>query len=217
MAAERSRDDLDAALVKSLNALRLVGDNRELRTVLNRELAESTVGLRAHFPDATGAPDWVGRSWPYREHMRKLYAEAGYSRDEARRAQPSIRYHVASLVREQLTPEQVADLGLHEDDLVERARTSRKATRALLSTVNPAGKDVVGSAEAGLLLLQRIPVESVQALDDTERAHLRDLLDQIVERVGALLGSVRQDAARPVAAEVDGQHRKPLDRLSPDD
>lgn len=178
-----TKDDLGAALVRALRALRRVGDNRERRTELYRTIANASVDLREHFLTPEGEPDWAGRSWAYREYVRERYSEAGYSRDDARPVQASVRYHVSVRVRERLTPEQVEDLGLRAEDITERVRANRATKSALLASLtgSPEDNPDVPRAIAGAyVVLQRIAPGDVSALQGRSRAQAREVLGRLL-------------------------------------
>ncbi|RLK22654.1 hypothetical protein DER29_0492 [Micromonospora sp. M71_S20] len=191
-----TKDELGAALVKALRALRRVGDNRERRTELYRQVADASVDLREHFltPD-TGEPDWAGRSWAYREYVRDRYSEAGVSKDEARSIQASVRYHVSTRVRQRLTPEEVEDLGLRAENIAQRAQATRAVNSALLSSLGAGTPDEnnpdVSRALAGaFVVLQRITPAEVAALDGQGRSQARAVLGRLLAHAEELHAAV---------------------------
>lgn len=194
MTGTRARDDLGADLVKALKALRRVGEDRERRTQLYREIARATVDLREHFLSPEGAPDWAGRTWAYREYVREQYSRAGYSRDEARPVQTSVRYHVSTRVREQLSAEELEDLGLRAEDITARMRESRELKSALLASLDPPNNndspDVKRALAGAYLVLRRIPIAEVGALRGAAREQARTILGQIAETVTTLRRAV---------------------------
>lgn len=191
MTATGTKDDLGRALVRSLRALRRVGDDRERRTQLYREIATASVDLREHFiVEETGEADWSGRSWAYREYIRDRYSEAGYQKDEARPVQTSVRYHVSARVRERLTPEQLEDLGLRADDMTKRMKDTRAVKSALLSTLDKAAAgdtpDVPRALAAAYLVLQKITPPQVGDLQGAARSQARAVLGRILRHAGEL-------------------------------
>ncbi|MFG3715817.1 hypothetical protein [Micromonospora sp. NPDC047730] len=184
-----TKDQLGAALVKALRAVRRVGDNRERRTELYRAIATASVDLRAHFVvEETGQPDWAGRTWEYREYIRDRYAEAGLSRDEARSVQTSVRYHIGSLVRERLDADQLEDLGLRPEDMAERMREYRKAQSAQLATLKAEPGDLdLGKALAGAFtVLQKISPGQIAELRGAAREQARAVLGRLLRHAEEL-------------------------------
>ncbi|MFI7069536.1 hypothetical protein [Micromonospora sediminicola] len=184
-----SKDQLGADLVKALRALKRVGDNRERRTELYRAIANASVDLREHFLTENGEPDWAGKSWGYREYLRERYSEAGYTRDEARPVQSSVRYHVSIRVRERLTPEEVEDLGLRAENITERVRGDRATRSALFSSLTAAPDDNpdIGRALAGaFVVLQRISPRDVAGLQGQARAQARTVLARLLKHAEKL-------------------------------
>ncbi|MFD6638341.1 hypothetical protein ACFWDN_21270 [Micromonospora chalcea] len=184
-----TKEDLGAGLVRVLRALRRVGDNRERRTELYRTIANASVDLREHFLTPEGNPDWAGRTWAYREYVRERYSEAGYSREEARPVQTSVRYHVSVRVRERLTPEEVEDLGLRAENITERMCDHRAAKSALFESLTPSADDNpdVGRAIAGAyVVLQRLSTADVGALRGQARENARAVLARLRERAEEL-------------------------------
>lgn len=177
-------------LLAALKALRVAADDdRELRTQLLRQVAELSVDLREHFQVAgTGSPDWAGRSWPYRDYVRNLYSDAGYTAEEAKMTQASVRYHVGNIVRTKLGAEELEDLGLREESPVDRAREQREARNALISaaTESDTSADVTRAIAAALLVLQPISAGDVAALDETGRSQAATLLGRITRRAAEL-------------------------------
>lgn len=123
----RANADIVRALVRLKRAEGLA------RTPIYRELAEYTVALREHYLTEAGEPDWVGRTSAYRHAVRDLYSRAGYTPEDAKAVQSTIRYHVGNIVREVLRPEEIEDLGLTEVSPLEQARETRRDQAVLLA------------------------------------------------------------------------------------
>lgn len=132
----RTKDQLSDDVIRILRALRTVPeDERERRAVLTRDLAEASVAIREHFLTPEGAPDWTGRTWTYRDAIRNLYGEAGYSPEERAQTQGAVRYHVGNIVRRYLSPDALEDAGLRQDTPRERQQATRARNSALLSAL----------------------------------------------------------------------------------
>ena len=150
----------------------LVGAPRRLlfadepdRTPLLRKVAELIAEERSHHLREDGTPDWTGRTHTYREAIRKIYDDAGYSRSEASSLQSTLRYHVGSAVRRRVEPEAAEDLGLLPESPRERSRAYQRSLRQI--------QDEIGSSLLTLgavhLVLQRIDPAALADLPQRER------------------------------------------------
>jgi hypothetical protein len=183
------RDDVGAALVRTLRDLRAAPDDDPARTPRLREIAQLSVDLRAHFHTADGEPDWTGRTWSYRDHLRERYREAGYGVEEARALQGAVRWHVSKYVRERLTTDQLESYSLRAASSVDRNRESRAARSALLQAATAAAPDpgeVVPALAAALLTLERLSPDALAGLDDATAVQARGLLHRIAQRATEL-------------------------------
>jgi hypothetical protein len=183
-------EEVDRTFVRTLRALRNVGDDREQRTQLLRRIAALSVDMREAILDEAGNPDWAGRTHAYREHMRDMYAKAGMTAEEKSNVQAAVRYHVSSLVRERLTDGEVEALGLVEHSSQEKARVSRNARSAQLRLVReetaPAETSPLRLLALALIHLERVKPAAISHLDDEERALAQATLEQIMTRVRTL-------------------------------
>lgn len=197
MTSTRSRQSLAQELVRSLRSLRQLEPRDPERTETLRQVAELSVDLREHFLTPQGEPDWAARTWEYRNFITDRYTDAGYSKDEARNTQAAVRYHVSKYVREKLTPDQVADLGLRSESSVDRSREQRDARRALLnaarhSVAAPAGKETPESADVlralagALLVLQHVDPAALAEMNELDRVQARAVLSRLVTRAEQL-------------------------------
>lgn len=186
-----TREELGSALTTRLRALRRLGegrDDRERRTRLFRDVAESIVDLREHF-DLAGEPDWAGRSPAYRRFIRDCYRDAGYPRDEAQTIQRRLSYHVSTRLRERVDPERLEDLGLKTDDVTSRVRDRRLVQSAKLATLDERAEgtpDAVRALAGALVVLQRITPDDLAALDGAAVGQARAVLARLTDRVAEL-------------------------------
>lgn len=81
-----------------------VRDPRSEGTALLRRAAEIIVELRGHF-DRDGEPDWLGRTYAYRQCMTETYGVAGVLPSERKTVGDAVRYHVITVLRERLSPD----------------------------------------------------------------------------------------------------------------
>jgi hypothetical protein len=126
----RTRRQVEQAIVQTLRALKRA--DAERATALRRDLAEATVELREHFVTPEGRPDWTGRSGEYRLVVRDLYSTAGYSLEESRKLQATIRWHIGNIVRERLSEREREDAGLSSASPRERGIQARQQRSELL-------------------------------------------------------------------------------------
>lgn len=133
--------------------------------------------------EETGQPDWAGRTWAYREFIRSKYSDAGYSKDEARPIQTAVRYHTATAIRDRISAEQVEDAGLQSDDILKRERDRRNVRSAILATVAAPADDLNAdpgrSMAAALLILQRLDLAQVAALNGSAKTQARAVLARL--------------------------------------
>lgn len=196
-----TKDDLSAALVQHLKELRRTEDEVE-RTRLVRLAAQATVSLREHFLTNKGEPDWAARTWPYREHIRERYTEAGYEPGEAKTVQAAVRYHVSRIIRQTLPEETVKDLGLRRESSVERGRASRAARSEFLQQARESmglqrkeGTNAIRNLTAVLMVLQHTTAEDITSLSSEDRKEIRDALNTLGQRVAELAEIAASSAA----------------------
>lgn len=190
--ATKTRAELEAEAVRVLRAIRALSpDDRDRRTILIRDLARTLVDLREHFFTESGDPDWGARTWEYRQSVRDIYGSANIPHDDAQRIQATTRYHVGNVLRERLSPDQLADLGLGEAAPRERIRKAHEVRSALIvaaeaSAPRGADPDVMRALLGAQVLLDRITPERVAELPSAERRRARTALRKIVTRAETL-------------------------------
>jgi hypothetical protein len=187
----RAKADIEADIVNVLRAimLRPGNDRGEQRTLRLRELAELTVEYREHFLDPSGAPDWTGRTFAYRKATKELYSDAGIRRDEVPNIQKLARYHLAYVLRERLSAEEIASLGLREETPSEYMAESRKRTAAQSAHSGPeTAEDYVEHLMDGLEILRAAqpPTTADAAEFATHFRTAKRLLNQIVSNARAV-------------------------------
>lgn len=165
-----------------------------IRTVLLRRAAEVQFELRQIFNDL------LGTSFGYREMVTEAYGMAGIPQDERKTVLDAVRYHMMNVLREKLPPEQVKALHLRAEDGRERARASRKETRAVideakarLGKAGPLLRGVIGARE----ILSSIKAGDLRALSESDR---RDVIRAVT--------SVQREAER-ILRLADGRHVTP--------
>lgn len=193
----RTKRATEAEIGRVLRALRaLPRDARDRRTTLLRDLGEATADFREHFLTGEGNPDWAGRTGAYRAAIQDLYSDAGYSADEARAVQKVTRYHVANTLRERLSADDIADLGLRAETPRERQTEIRERNAAILAataaadaTKTKTAADNLHSLRDTLSTLTHMRLRLDHDGPDTTEAAARTLR-AIVDRASDLLRSL---------------------------
>ncbi|MGV9546844.1 hypothetical protein [Streptomyces ardesiacus] len=80
--------------------------------------------------------DWLGQMGPYRSDAAEVYSAANIrDREQLKRLQANVRYHVGNMVRRYLTPRELKALKLKDASPLERQQDIRATNAALLSAV----------------------------------------------------------------------------------
>lgn len=188
-AMPKTRASLESEAVRLLRGIRALGeDEKERRSILLRDLAETLVTLREHFLTDDGRPDMGGKTWAYRSMVRDLYAEANVPPAEVPSLQAAVRYHIGNVLRERLSEEELEDLGLSKASPRERVREAHNQRSAVLSALKGGGgdPDVLRAITAALVILDKIPVERVAALRGNDKRQARAALRAIAEKATSL-------------------------------
>lgn len=193
---------VQAALVKVLREYsRGAGDG----TALLRRAAEMQVELRQYFERNDGEIDWLGKSYAYRQLMTETYGLAGILPSERKKLGDAVRYHVINVLRERLSPEEIAALDLREQDGPTRAKETRERTRAIVDAATAEGR--IAGVHGGPLKLvswtlaavSTIRAENIRELSEAERLELvKDTasLRREAERILRLADNRRVSAPR---------------------
>jgi hypothetical protein len=189
-----TKRQIEAEIKRQLRAIRaLPDDDRERKTALLRDLAESTVEFREHFALSSGDVDWAGRTGAYRAEIAELYLEAGFPQAEAKAIQKLTRYHIANTLRQRLSTDEIEAIGLRAESPRERQTELRSRTAAIVAAaaVSAVSAGVPETAEERIAYLHGVlaTLNEVGPLSEAERGskdyvpHYRTaktLLDQIV-------------------------------------
>lgn len=93
--------------------------------------AKKIIELRQTFLTRSGEPDILGSTYAYRRSFGDMMTEAGITGADRTRVSSSLRYHIGNVLRETLSPEEVADLGLVKSSPRETAKKSYDRRAAL--------------------------------------------------------------------------------------
>ncbi len=89
--------------------------------------------------------DWLGRMGPYRADAAEVYSAAGITdREQLKRLQANVRYHVGNMVRRYLTPRELKALELKDSTPLERQQ-DRRATDATILRATKVSAEVEAS------------------------------------------------------------------------
>lgn len=108
---------------------------------LLRAAADLMIELRSQINTADGEPDWRGSTYEYRMAIGEALGGAGVPYEDRVRFGNSMRYHISNSLRDRLTPEQVAELGMKTANALRRSQLNRDERRAELTAAREAGFD----------------------------------------------------------------------------
>lgn len=100
-------------------------------TELLHELAEIIVDLRETCTRTDGIPDWSGRTPAYRQIIVEIFQEAGVFGARAGTIRGALRYHVANLLRERATAEELETVGMSPKTAKQRLTDRRHVQRRI--------------------------------------------------------------------------------------
>jgi hypothetical protein len=127
MSEALSIDDLRERAVSYLHT----AANAELdheRTDALRALANVLIDLRESIvPERTGKPDWLGKSYQYKQFVTQIYSEANVFNSEKSRITASVRHHINEQMHRRYTDKQLVKMGLRPETLSTR-RAKRRDT-----------------------------------------------------------------------------------------
>jgi hypothetical protein len=194
----KSPNGLAALQNSAVAALRayLQAEDSEDKTKALKQTATLFVKARAHFFTKEGEPDWMGRTYAYRQWVREVMETAGVDRADVTSLQSSLRYHSGSALREILPDETREDLGLVEQSPRERSREKRGRQLEAIQVFSGGGQEITDVEEiltAGnmmIVALRRVSLEGVNALTPDERKQIADIyrnvcsLSEKIEKAG---------------------------------
>jgi hypothetical protein len=153
-----------------------------------RAFAEIVFDIRQEFSAEDGGPDFLGRSWDYRQVISEVYSRANIPSEDMPSIQAAIRYHVGNVMRERLTPKELEALGLKSSAPVERSREVRSNRTKALNALRGTSLDVspieaLRSIHRLLLLVNRTGLKRLAA---AERREAEEILRDVAERIERL-------------------------------
>lgn len=143
-------------------------------------IAERVVDLREALNDLRGA------TREYQDALISAYDSAGVQRQDRRRIQTAVRYHVDRVQRARLSPEDQQALGLTPGTSAERQRQKREDIRAALAASGLEEGSLRDDPLTSLALAVRLleaaeSAPSLPRLSLVQRATVRALLDAIAK------------------------------------
>lgn len=181
--------ELEAQAVAGMHGY-LTGEPAE-RTAAVKSIADANVAARVHFWGADGKPDWLGRTHAYRTWVHNTMVEAGVPSDRRHALQSAVRHHLGALLRERLSEDEVAELGISRKSPQERASEARARTQALLALFGPGGAAITDPEDVMSILRtvdatsRRVAPEAVKALTAEQRHEASELIDAVGNRLVA--------------------------------
>ncbi|MEU1074307.1 MULTISPECIES: hypothetical protein [unclassified Streptomyces] len=149
-------------------------------TALLRSCAVVLAALRLRCVNKDGDPDVTGTSHEYRELAREVYRRAGIGPDAQDRVQATVRYHVAKVIRENHSEDQLEAYGLIVASPVERQRERRQRDSAVLTMARheaiaaaPAPKKGKATAKAAADEAAAVNLSATGAAQKATADHLR--------------------------------------------
>ena|SRR5690606_20578394 len=167
------------------------------RVEILREIAENQVRMREHFFTDTGAPDWAGRTWAYRNAVGEIYARAGIRGAEKSTLSATVRYHVGNMLRDRLSDEELAEIGLRKvsprQRSVEKREKVREFTKALTpGTPSEPNRDLIRALVTTHTLLAHTEPEPREGTDLVEALHWLDVVEEDVQRLRSTVSGRRR-------------------------
>jgi hypothetical protein len=143
-------------------------------------IAERVVDLRERMNDLRGA------TREYQDTLIAAYDDAGVSREDRRRIQAAVRYHVDRVQRARLSEEDQQALGLIPGTNAERKRKQRESVQAALAasgfTPGSLHDDPLASLALAVKLLEAVEAApSLRRLDLVHRAAAKALLESVIK------------------------------------
>lgn len=130
MTASTSRKIVSLTREATLALRRATTAEGQERTRLLRRVADLLVDLRALHTDQDGLPDWRGKTYAYRDLVNDIYSGAGLPKDSGDTTKTALRYHVGNALRDRLSAEELAEVGLSALDPRDRQQHRRAALDA---------------------------------------------------------------------------------------
>ncbi len=207
---------LETLVDEGVTLIRHFHSIEESKTEVLRQLASVVIKIRGRFRDSEGRRDWAGRSHEYRLCAARMYEKAGVPPDSAANIQAALRYHVGNLLREEVSLEELEDLGLLAASPRERLAAARSEVSALVESVMAKGQsqrarkiDAARLMEAAAQCLrtldariEKLGIESAEllaleaALECAEE--VRALLDEFEKKAREELDRREEDLADPL-------------------
>ncbi|MFD0276187.1 hypothetical protein ACFVHB_20100 [Kitasatospora sp. NPDC127111] len=160
-------------------------------TSVLRSLAVVLVSIRLAMDDPAGS------SYAYTQKAAEIYRDAGVPPAAKAKTQTAVRYHISKVLREAVSPKEIAALGLKEKSIQERQVDRRSVTRAL-----------VVSARAEETSRQLVPDGDGQR----EAPGARQVADhlRLAKMLGRVIGDMQADV---IADDMTPEQRGVLDAL----
>lgn len=159
------------------------------------------IALRMRSTDSQGRTDFAGSSREYRDRLSEIFRRTNMRPTDRANISSAARRMAGNILREVLSPSDLALYGLMEDGPSERKRKSLQgmyvpaAVQAVLRTsaTTDTTADALRMAQGALGIVSRITPEAIDALTGDERATLATLAGHIEDRAYELRMLVTPD------------------------
>ncbi|MFG2292043.1 hypothetical protein [Streptomyces sp. NPDC048603] len=188
--------------------------NRE--TTMLRNIAVVLIAIRAQCTDTQGRVDWRGQSHEYRALAKDVYAQANVPPDSLSYMQSNVRYHVGNILRDVLTPAELAAYELRPDSPAEANAKASRAQRALALAAATTVPSVATSAQPAA----KASKKTVTAQDEADGApdQQPDTSGRAVATTLRLTqgahGVISQISADVISSMTDGQRARMDEQLA---
>jgi hypothetical protein len=153
--------------------------DKHVRSTALRRLAEILVDLRERCLTPEGEPDWLGKTYAYRQLVGEVYSTANVPLDAINGTQSATRYHVGNVIRERLSDEDRERIGLQEAGPRDRARSAKERAADTLRSVTEARTNPLRGIEAASDFLGAVDAFALSALPAAERRQARSKLARL--------------------------------------
>ncbi|BDZ52852.1 hypothetical protein GCM10025867_50930 (plasmid) [Frondihabitans sucicola] len=181
---------LQVATINAIRSLQVVSENQ--RTATYREIAGLLIDARATFPRADGSPDWLGRTYAYKQFVGSIYRASIEGMAAMVTIPANIRYHVGNVIRERLDAETIEQYGLDENNPRQRALEGRRQHRTEFDRLLAMAQRGEGDASVSDIVmrfadeLDALTPELVRDLSNSDRAAIRAAIGPMMLRLGDL-------------------------------
>lgn len=151
-----------------------------------RVAADNIVRAREFFVAKDGGPDWRGTTYAYRQWNREVMTDGGVQPANRSSMQARIRYHAGGVLRQLLSDEEIAELGLQPASPRQKSGQRRAHNLGVLRIVEGGARlstpdDILAGLRVCANVLARVDVAEMANHDRYRVEDARQLIDGLVE------------------------------------